>query len=45
MFFKGNTFRKRSDDFNNNIEPFKKIKSCEMKLEEAKYCSMCLNQF
>ena len=35
-YFKGNTFRKRFNDFNNNIELFKKIKSGEMKLEEAK---------
>ena len=35
-YFKGNTFRKRSDDFNNGIELFKTIKSGETKLEEAK---------
>ena len=32
------------DDFNNSIELFKKIKSGEMKAEEAKNCRMCLNQ-
>ena len=35
-YFKGNTFRKRLDDFNNGIELLKKIKSGEMKLEKAK---------
>ena len=35
-YFKGNTFRKRFDDFNNGIELLKKIKSGEMKLEKAK---------
>ena len=34
-YFKGNTFRKRFDDFNNGIELLKKIKSGEMKLEKA----------
>ena len=32
----GNTARKRFDDFNNGIERLEKIKSGEMKLEEAK---------
>ena len=35
-YFKGNTARKRFDDFNNSIELFKKIKSGELKIEEAK---------
>ena len=35
-YFKGNTFRKRFDEFNNGVELFKKIKSGEMKLEKAK---------
>ena len=35
-YFKGNTDRKRSDSFNNGIKLFEKIKSGEMKLEEAK---------
>ena len=33
-YFKGNTTRKRFDDFNNGIELFRKIQSGEMKLEE-----------
>ena len=32
-YFKGNTARKRFDDFNNGIKLFGKIKSGEMKLE------------
>ena len=35
-YFKGNTVRKRFHDFNNGIEILKKVKSGEMKLEEAK---------
>ena len=35
-YFKGNTARKRFDDFFNGIELFKKIKPGEMKLGEAK---------
>ena len=35
-YFKGNTFRKGFDDLNNGVELSKKIKSGEMKLEEAK---------
>ena len=35
-YFKGNTARKRFDDFNNGIKLFEKIESGEMKLEEAK---------
>ena len=35
-YFKGNTARKRFDDFNNGMELFKKIKSGEIKLEKAK---------
>ena len=35
-YFKGNTARKRFDDFNNSIELFKKLKSGELKIEEAK---------
>ena len=35
-YFKGNTARKRFDNFNNGIKLFEKIKSGEMKLEEAK---------
>ena len=35
-YFKSNTSRKRFDDFNNCIELFKKIKSVQTKLEEAK---------
>ena len=31
-YFKGNTFRKRTHDFNNGIELFKNIKSGEIKL-------------
>ena len=34
--FKYNTSRKRFGDFKNSIELFKKIKSCERKLEKAK---------
>ena len=34
--FKSNTARKRFDDFNNDMEPFEKVKPGEMKLEEAK---------
>ena len=34
--FKGNTARKRFDDFSNGKELFKKTKSSEMKIEEAK---------
>ena len=30
------TARRRFDDFNNSIEPFRKMQSGEMKLEEAK---------
>ena len=43
-FFKGNTARKRFDDFSDVIELFRKIQSCEMKLEQAKNSKMCLNQ-
>ena len=35
-YFKSNTARKRFNDLNNSIELFKKIKSDEIKLEEAK---------
>ena len=35
-YFKGNIARKRFYGFNNGRELFKKIKSCEMRLEEAK---------
>ena len=35
-YFKGDTAKKRFDDFNNGIELFKKIQSGEIKLEEAK---------
>ena len=35
-YFKGNTARKRFDNFNNSIELFKKIKSGKIKLEKAK---------
>ena len=35
-YFKGNAARKTFDDFNNGIKLFEKIKSREMKLEEAK---------
>ena len=35
-YFKGNTYRTRLDDFNNGKEFFRKIKSGERKLEEAK---------
>ena len=35
-YFKGNTFRKKFDDFNNGTELFEKIKPGEMKLEEAR---------
>ena len=35
-YFEGNTARKRFDDFNNGIKLFEKLKSSEMKLEEAK---------
>ena len=35
-YFKGNTTRKRLDDFNNGIERFRKTESEEMKLAEAK---------
>ena len=31
-YFKGNTFRKRTDDFNSGIELFKNIKSGKKKL-------------
>ena len=34
--FKGNSTRKRFDDFNNGIKLFEKIRSGKMKLEEAK---------
>ena len=34
--FTRNNVRKRFDDFNDGIEIFRKIQSCEMKLEEAK---------
>ena len=34
-YFKGNTARKRFDDFNNGIKLFEKIKSGEIKLGEA----------
>ena len=43
-YFKGNTARKRSDDFENGIVLFRKIASGEMKIEEAKNCRMHLNQ-
>ena len=35
-YFKGNTARKRFDDFTNGIKLFEKIKPGKMKLEEAK---------
>ena len=35
-YFKGNTARKRFDDFSNGIKLFEKTKSGETKLEEAK---------
>ena len=35
-YFKGNTATKGSDDFDDGIKTFNKIKSGEMKLEEAK---------
>ena len=35
-YFKVNTARKRFDGFNNTVECFRKIHSCEMKLEEAR---------
>ena len=41
---KSGTARKRFDDFNNGIELFKKVKSYEMKLEDAKKCRMCLTK-
>ena len=34
-YFKGNTAKKRFDDFNNDIELFRKIQSDKMKLEEV----------
>ena len=34
--FKGNTVRRRFDDFNNGIELFEKVKSGKIKLKEAK---------
>ena len=34
--FTGNTARKRFEDFNNSITRFRKIQSCEMKLEEPR---------
>ena len=36
FYFKGNTTIKRFNNFNNGMELFRKIKSCKMKLEEAK---------
>ena len=35
-YFKGNTVRKRFDEFNNGIEHFRKMQSGEMKLEVVK---------
>ena len=35
-YFKGKSSRKRFHDFNNGIKPLKKIRSGEVKLEEAK---------
>ena len=35
-YFKGNTARRRFDDFNNDIELFEKVKSGKIKLKEAK---------
>ena len=35
-YFKGNSFRKRFDDFNNGTKLVTKIRSGEMKIEEAK---------
>ena len=35
-YFKGNTARKRFDDFNNGIELFRTIQPDEIKLEETK---------
>ena len=37
-----NTARKRFDDLNNGIELFRKIQSCEIKLEEAKITAECI---
>ena len=31
-----NNFNKKSNDFDNGIEVFKKVKSCEMKLKDEK---------
>ena len=40
-YFKGSTFRKRSDDFSDSIELCKERKSGETKLEEAKKTTKC----
>ena len=41
-YFKGNTPRKRYDDFNNGMEFFRKIQSGQMKLKEAKITAECV---
>ena len=43
-YFKGNTAGKRFDDFNNDIELFKKMESGKINLEGAKSYRMCSNQ-
>ena len=43
-YFKSNASKKRFIDFKNGIKLFKKMKSDEMTLEEAKNSQMCLNQ-
>ena len=40
--FKGDTSRKRSDDFKNGIKVFVKIKSVDIKLQEAEKSSKCV---
>ena len=41
-FFKDNSTRKRFDNFNNGIKLFRKIRSGEIKLEEAKKTAECV---
>ena len=43
-YFTGNKARKRFDDFNNEIELFRKIESGEIKLKNRKNCRIYLNQ-
>ena len=43
-YFKGNTARKRFDDFNNSVELSRKIQSGKMKLQEATNWKVYLNQ-